>query len=438
MLQRLLRMTVTALLVAVILFALPAAIVGSTMVWRMDKEAFEMRIASIAKVVEGYSAKSFFRDEVLLEHWRIDGNQPLSHLEWKKFTGEDIEAGEKQSWPTMEYSVELTNGDEIIAQRDASDTVEHIFYLNLIIAGGVVVVLAVGYLISRRGARRLSAPLIFLAAQAEQIGSGQARGTLPKSGIEEIDLVQEELARTAERMAARIAQERQFSRDVSHQIRTPLTALGLRLEEIEYITDQDEVREEARASIAQVERLTEVVQVLLSKASNRRAGSAQSLSVLEIFAPMREEWEESFSRVNRELIIQDDSTGNVMVTPAVLSQVLATLLENSLKYGAGTTTVVAAGGSQIGSSFHIDVMDEGPGVDDEIAEKIFEKGFSGKGSSGLGLGIAKDLLASDGGSIQLYRRRPPCFRISLLAAPTSNIKESEAFVAAGRRHSHLN
>ena len=119
--------------------------------------------------------------------------------------------------------------------------------------------------VASRVSRRISAPLISLAAEAEQLGSGQVRPRLRSSGIEEIDLVQAELVRSAERVAGRIAAERQFASDASHQLRTPLTSLSLRLEEIELLAGEEEVRAEAHACLEQVERLTSVVEDLLSQ-----------------------------------------------------------------------------------------------------------------------------------------------------------------------------
>ncbi|OKL50239.1 sensor histidine kinase [Boudabousia marimammalium] len=429
------RATVTAVMVAVLLIALPGAILGSFMLWENDKAAFDTRVATIAKSIANSRGGLELQDDIVLQTWLSDSHPPLDSISLERRNGKDVHVGQSPDSLKMVSIARIDPFTNLVVERSAMDTVGKIIQLLFAVSITVAVALVIGYLIARKAAREISAPLVFLAAQAEQISSGQLRGAPNKSGIEEIDLVQAELQRSSERMAERIASERQFSRDVSHQIRTPLTALLLRLEELEYLSDDPEIIEGAKASISQVERLKDIIDVLLSQAQSRRGGTAQSLSILEIFSPLQEEWEEVFKRAGRELLFQDDSTGNVMATPAALSQVLATLLENSLKYGEGTTRVSARGG--ITGGFTVEVADEGEGMSDEIAEMVFEKGFSGQGSTGLGLGIAKDLIHSDGGSLELTRRRPPVFTISLQAATFTKEAPRDAVIAVGRRRSRM-
>ncbi|WP_277065635.1 class I tRNA ligase family protein, partial [Propionibacterium acidifaciens] len=127
------------------------------------------------------------------------------------------------------------------AARSAPDDLERwrtVFSVVTVGTALAIIALAAAYIVAAKVSRRISAPLIYLAAEAEQLGSGQVRPRVRVSGIEEIDLVQAELVRSAERVAGRLAAERQFASDASHQLRTPLTSLSLRLEEIEIIADE--------------------------------------------------------------------------------------------------------------------------------------------------------------------------------------------------------
>ncbi|MFC7716833.1 ATP-binding protein [Nonomuraea recticatena] len=96
-----------------------------------------------------------------------------------------------------------------------------------------------------------------------------------------------------------------------------------------------------------------------------------------------------------------------------LGQVVASLLENSIQHGGGDVTVST---SSSDNYIVIEVADEGPGISDEIAPKVFERNVSGGGGTGLGLTLARALAAADGGRLELVRRRPAVFAIFLRPA----------------------
>ena len=207
-------------------------------------------------------------------------------------------------------------------------------------------------------AQVLRAPLAGLQRRAETLGSGQKREPLRSSGIAEVDRVAELLERSADRVDRLIAAERQFASDASHQLRTPLTALSMRLEEILQAEDQQTVREEAGSALAQVERLATVVEHLLDSVrdNNLRAGP---VPLDEVVLQQVVEWEPAFAA--RQRIVKATGTRGLvaLATPNGLSQVLATLLENSLIHGAGMVTVSTR---STGISLVVEVTDEGPGV----------------------------------------------------------------------------
>lgn len=281
-----------------------------------------------------------------------------------------------------------------------------------------LVAIGAGALVASRQANSLAEPLVYLAAGAQQLGAGRVRPNLEPTGIEEIDLVADELSRSAARMARRLAAEREFASDASHQLRTPLTALSMRLEEIEAMTDQEDVREEARISLEQIERLSATISELLGRSSRDRAETMEALHLTEIAGQQEDEWFPVFAAANRELQVDVPSDLWVLATPGALSQVIATLLENSLKHGGGATRLLARKAS---GGVAVEVSDGGQGVSDDIAPHIFERHVTSGGGTGLGLALARDLAAHDSGRLELSGRRPAVFTLFLRSVPAERI-----------------
>ena len=129
-----------------------------------------------------------------------------------------------------------------------------------------------------------------------------------------------------------------------------------------------------------------------------------------------EEWERPFRSAGRRLVVEVSDDVAVLATPGALAQVLATLLENSLVHGDGTTTVRARPANTQGAVV-IEVADEGEGVADDIAPRIFEREVTSGRGTGLGLDVARDLVAADGGRLELAQRRPAVFAVFLSGVP---------------------
>lgn len=411
--RRALTMTMSAVTVAVLILGIPGILLGCTLQWNSARADLHSNATRLMSAID----RRLDNGQVITSDIMSETITASSVVEYIR-----VEYGDKQiisqgirpeRSDAIRENYTGTNGATITVEGSRSAVITDNLKFIAIALLGILFSFTVAVMLARWQSRRISAPLIYLAAAAEQIGAGQTSPRMRKSGIEEIDLVYEELVRTAERMAGRIAAERQFAADASHQLRTPLTALSMRLEEIEYLSEQEEVREEAASCLEQVERLTGVVTDLLSN-SRAIASSTEAVSVSRLFDQQHDEWERSFTQVGRKITFADEAGLAVLAPPGALSQVIATLVENSLKYGGGTTAVTSR---KVGKGVVIDVADEGEGVAEELREAIFSKGVSTGGSTGIGLPLARSLAESAGGRLELVQARPAIFRVVLNAVP---------------------
>jgi signal transduction histidine kinase len=278
---------------------------------------------------------------------------------------------------------------------------------TIVAIGLVLAVVAV--VVAFRTARPLTRPIEELAAHAERLGTGDLRPSEARYGIAELDRLADSMDLSVQRIAALLAEERRLTLDASHQLKTPLTALSLRLEELAAWPDDEEVRAEAQAALEQVERLSTVVDDLLL---DRRAPYASRAQVPlgTVVDQQLSEWRPAFTAAQRVLQSRGAVPSSTLVEPGPAGQVLAALIENSLVHGRGRTTVEVSASN--GAPW-VEVSDEGPGVPDAIVARVFERDVSGAGGTGLGLAAAQDAAVSVGGRLALVRRRPAHFRFFL-------------------------
>ncbi len=279
------------------------------------------------------------------------------------------------------------------------------------IVGLAVILSVVSILLSVRQSRRLAAPLAELATEAERLGSGDVSRVPGRYGVPEVDALAEALDSSAARISVLMESERQLTVDASHQLRSPLTALSMRLEEILRSDDHASVRQEATAALEQVERLTGVVDDLMAR---RTVGLPDPpVPVGEVVRRQTVEWERSFAARGR--VIQTKTELATPVPSGAVTQVLACLLENSLQHGSGVTSIRTR---HLEGALCLEVTDEGPGVPADLAGHVFDRWVSGSGRTGVGLAMARSTAESAGGRLELVTAAPAKFALFL---PTGSV-----------------
>ncbi|MCA1229250.1 ATP-binding protein [Saccharopolyspora sp. 6M] len=281
----------------------------------------------------------------------------------------------------------------------------------------VVLSAGTGMVVAGLTARRLADPLRHVAARAARLGAGDFRADPKRHEVPELDRVADALDASGAALSQLVQRERELVGDVSHQLRSRLTALQLRLEALADVPDQ-EVAEEAAAALEQAERLSSVLDDLLAAATAARARDAEPLDVSEALSEAAAEWREPLRAQGRALRQRVPDGLLARATPGRLREAIGVLLDNAVRHGKGTVTLTARHG---GGTVVVEVGGAGPGVPDQLVPYVFERGFSAGGSTGVGLALARALVEADGGRLELSKARPALFEIFLPVARADDV-----------------
>jgi signal transduction histidine kinase len=309
-----------------------------------------------------------------------------------------------------------SRGATVVAEAPTSEARARVTRAWLLIAslavGGVGAAIALAFL----QARRLAHPLESLAQTSARLGAGDFSTRAGRFSIPEVDALAHVLDASAERIARLVAREREFSANVSHQLRTPITALRLRLEELAIRAGEADDRADLDAALAEMDRLESTISDLLTYARRESAGQAVDLDLAELVRQHAASWSLLFARAGRALDVRAGDPLPARASGGAIGQVLDVLLENALTHGDGLATVSVT--DEAGRAL-IAVEDEGPGIPPEAEADIFERGSSESGGTGIGLHLAHVLAASEGGQLRLARAAPPRFELVLARRNTA-------------------
>ncbi|MGW0547619.1 ATP-binding protein [Streptomyces altiplanensis] len=404
--RRLINSTLAVVLVVIAVFGVSLVIVETRTISNSAQESVDSEALRLISVVESR----------LLGEESVNPGVLGEQIDPRRYARIDIpgrapiEIGERPEGSVIEGVARSGTGEKVTVQESRSTVTDEVGRTLLIIGAVALLAVIAAVLLAVRQANRLASPLTDLAETAERLGSGDPRPRHKRYGVPELDRVADVLDSSAERIARMLTAERRLAADASHQLRTPLTALSMRLEEITLTEDLDTVKEEATIALTQVERLTDVVQRLLTNSRDPRTGSAVVFDLDEVVKQQIEEWRPAYRSAGRAIVHSGKHGMQAVGTPGAVAQVLAALIENSLMHGGGT---VALRTRVTGNQAVIEVTDEGPGVPADLGARIFERSISGRNSTGIGLAVARDLAEADGGRLEMLQQQPPVFALFL-------------------------
>jgi signal transduction histidine kinase len=267
-------------------------------------------------------------------------------------------------------------------------------------------------------ARGITRPIERLGAAADRIASGDLDARAPVEGSRE----QRSLARSfnvmTERLARALRAQTEFVADASHQLRTPLTGLRLRLEEARASDDPAARAHHLDAGLEELDRMSQTIDdLLVLSRTGEREGQGEEVDLAEAAADARRRWERTAAAREIALAAEHDGAGHAWASRADLDRAVDAVVENAIHYTppGGHVTIRATADA-------IEVLDDGPGLaageEDDVFAR-FHRGQAGRGGgapgTGLGLPIARELMRAWGGDATLANRPEGGTRATLFA-----------------------
>ena len=216
----------------------------------------------------------------------------------------------------------------------------------------------------------------------------------------------------ADQLDKLIAQQKAFAGDASHQLRTPLTALQLRLERATEMleTDPAGAAERIEAAMVETDRLQRLVEglLVLSRSENSDKITRDKFDASRIAHERFENWEALANEQDVSLALEVPESANVFAIPGALEQVIDNYVDNAL--GIVPTNSKITIRISVDSEFtKVSVIDEGPGIPEADIAKAFNRFWRARSDthgSGLGLAIVDRLATASGGRAELVNLSP--------------------------------
>ncbi len=293
---------------------------------------------------------------------------------------------------------------------DTHEVTERVWKFWIALAGVALVILTVMAGIGLLIARSVTRPVRRLHVAAEQFSGGDLTPVAIDSGAPpELVALGTAMNDMAARLADLIERQRAFVADASHQLRTPLTALRLRLENLQSAAADQPTGDELDAAIEETTRLSTLVNDLLRLARTEQATDIGEVDLVPLVRDRVDTWAATaeLGAVRLELVLPVGE-GRATAMPGGIEQVLDNLIDNAIRAApAGSVVTIEL---ELGSTTHrVSVADLGAGLADEDKARALTRFWRSDTSipgTGLGLAIADAIVGASGGSLSLADNEP--------------------------------
>lgn len=255
---------------------------------------------------------------------------------------------------------------------------------------------------------QLARPLERLTARATRLGDGDfSRRPLIRTQIPEIDHIGIALDTSASRLDALLGNERHFTADATHQLRTGIAGIAMRLE-IMTMRAEPGIAAEAQTILDQTDQLNRTIDDLLAVARNRSETERVPFDLSELVDGHIADWLPRFAADRRRLVVDRIGTPvTVLGTKGLTGQVIDVMLDNALRHSSTSVDVRLEGSV-------VTVVDYGKGMTEADARTVFDGPVDPAARHGRGLPLARRLAQVDGAALSIASLKPFAIQLQLV------------------------
>ena len=425
--QRIVRVAIAAVAIALLLFAVPLAVIIRTALF--DDERRELERAALQAAVRIDPDFAHDKPVELPPNEQHVGVYDVGSLLRRFGHGPKIgdavvqraaagSVADGQIGGELIVALPVTSQEKVVGVVRAAQPVQ-VIWNRVLLAWLALAALAgaafgVAVLVAGRQARHLSAPLEALAETSERIAAGDLTVRAEPSSIPEIGRVAQTHNAMVDELGDMLQRERHFTAHASHQLRTPLTGLQLGLETAREQAAQNpefDLRPALQEAGDRAEELHLTIDDLLQVARlpSDQWSAAEPIPLEDVLAEAEQRWHGPFAKKGRRLTMRRrQGMATAEVPGRVVGQILDILLDNATRHGVGAVTITAR---DIADAAAIDVADEGS-LSGPTTE-LFARDAASDSGHGIGLGLARSLAEACGGRLYVASEAPTTFSLVL-------------------------